>query len=343
MDNSQLCWSPNGREIWFHSFDEGEPNTVYAISLDGKRRTLARFPGTVALYDVAADGRLLFSSDAGRMGIRAMAPGETAERDLSCLETSGLVGISEDGQTILANALGESGGEKGSIYLRHTDGSPPIRLGDGVALAMSPDARWVSAYSSRAASVRKFILMPTGPGETVDLKIPGVQGVIMGWLSGEENYLVEGRKEGEKGTRMFAWDARAQTVRAITPPIEQSWVLLSPDRRRFLVTCAANDWCLFPVEGGEPRHLSTLTPHELPVGWRADNRSIYVMTHHDRNDFFRISLFDLETGKRTSWKEIRPSIAVDEVADPRIAPDGRAYAYNYGLTRSELYVARGIR
>jgi Tol biopolymer transport system component len=343
VDDSQLCWSADGKEIWFRSFDESEPNTVYAMGLDGKRRMVTRFPGQVTLYDVGADGRMLFSSDPGHTGIRGVAPGESTERDLSCLETSELRGISADGQTILANVLGASGGEKGSIYLRRTDGSPPIRLGDGVGFGMSTDGKWVSGYSSRAATSRKYILMPTGAGETVEVKIPGVQGTIIGWLPGTENYLVGGWSKAENYWHLLTWNARTQSVKSITKKIEDSRILISPDGRQVAVECAADDWCVYPIEGGEPHHLSTLTAHEQPVGWRDDNRSVYVVTHHDRNDFLRISLFDTESGKRTSWKEIHPTIAVDEARNPVITPDGRAYAYSYSVVRSQLYVAGGIK
>jgi hypothetical protein len=88
---------------------------------------------------------------------------------------------------------------------------------------------------------------------------------------------------------------------------------------------------------------SALTVKDEPIGRRADNRSIYIWTHHDRYDFFHISLFDLETDKRTQWKAIRPSISVDEVGTPRITPDSRAYAYGYAVVRSQLYLASGIR
>ena len=89
--------------------------------------------------------------------------------------------------------------------------------------------------------------------------------------------------------------------------------------------------------------MSALTAQDEPIGWRDDNRSIYIWTRHDRHDFLRISLFDLETNKRMPWKEIRPSISVDAVVDPMITPDSRAYAYGYGVARSQLYLASGIR
>jgi hypothetical protein len=56
-----------------------------------------------------------------------------------------------------------------------------------------------------------------------------------------------------------------------------------------------------------------------------------------------IALLDLATGERTPWKELRASIPVDVLSNPRITPDGRAYAYNYSFTRSELYVGEGVK
>ena len=49
---------------------------------------------------------------------------------------------------------------------------------------------------------------------------------------------------------------------------------------------------------------------------------------------------DVATGKRTEWKTIKPVIPVDSVGSLKITPDGRAYAYNYTYTRSDLYLAR---
>ncbi len=341
IDAASLCWTHDGKEIWFRSFDTNEWNTIYAVNLAGQRRAVTRFPGYVALYDVAADGRVLFSVDSVRYGIRGMAPGESVERDLSCLETSELQGLSDDGRLILAGALGESGGVKGSIYLRRTDGSPAVRLGDGVAFGLSPDAKWVTGYSSREGLARKFILMPTGPGDEIEIHVPELdsgRGVILGWLPGEQNYLVGGRYPG-KAWQFFAWDMRAKTVRPVTPEgVEDQLPLISADRRRFLARNAAREWSVYSIDGGDPKAITGISPHDTPVGWRADGRSIYLMTHHDRNNMMPITVLDLETGHRTLWKEISPVIPVDQIGNPKITPDGRAYAYNYSYVRSELYL-----
>ena len=345
VESTSLTWSPDGREIWFRSFDQNDRDTIYAIGLDGKRRVAARFPGYLALYDIAADGRMLFALNNGRKGIRGLAPGAAEEHDLSVLESADLEGISDDGQVIVAEALGESGGAKGSIYLRHTDGSPPVRLGDGVAFFLSPDGKWVSGYTSRESTMRKFVLMPTGPGETIEVQPQQLtHALVAGFLEGPENYLVEAKSLQGPGWQFFAWDKRAGSVKPVTPPnAPDAGPFISPDRRSFLLPCAAGPWCVYSIDGGEPKPVPGLTPHDTPVNWRADGKAVYVSTHHNDIRMMLINLIDLATGTRTPWKQLRPSIPVDVLSNPRITPDGRAYAYNYSYVRSELYVGGGVK
>jgi WD40 repeat protein len=344
VEASSLCWTHDGKEIWFRSFDTNDWNTIQAIGLNGKQRAIARFPGRVALFDIAADGRMLFSSDTGRMGIRTLSPGAAEERDASILDAAELRGISEDGSVILANTRGESGGAKGSIYLRRLDGSAPVRLGDGVAFALSADGKWLTGYSSRDVARRTFILMPTGPGETHEITIPSLaQGVIVGWLGSDETYLVEGLLPKEKSWRFFSWNRRSGDLRPLTPDIPDGFPVVSPDRRHFMTQCGDSEWCFFSTEDGGRMGVECLTPHDRPIGWRADNRSVYVMTHHDQNGTMPISIVELQTGQRTPWKVLRPPMAVDEVSNPFITPDGRAYAYNFTYVRSQLYLGEGVR
>jgi hypothetical protein len=57
----------------------------------------------------------------------------------------------------------------------------------------------------------------------------------------------------------------------------------------------------------------------------------------------RIFIFDLNTGQRTLWKEIRPARPVDEVYNLAITPDGHAYAYNFAQVTSDLYLMQGLK
>ena len=339
LEVAPLCWTPDSREVWFRSYDSSDLNTIYSIGMNGTRRVVARFPGRVTLFEIAADGRILLSTENGRKGIRGLAPGEEVDRDLSCLDSSRLRGLSADGSLILADVLGESGGPKGSIYMRRTIGTAPVRLGDGVAYTLSPDGKWVAGFSSRDTGNRMFELMPTGPGEVVKSKM------VVGWLAGTRNYLVLEKSPG-KGIRLEAWDAATNTQRPVSPngmPDSDDFPLVSSDGRQFLTTGPDGERHIYSIDGSEPKPVTGLTHHDRVVAWRADGRSVYITTHRNENRTIPVSIVDLDTGKRTPWREIKPIVPVDEAGSLRITPDGKAYAYNFTYLRSELFVAEGIR
>jgi len=340
-----LNWSPDGREIWFRSFDLTEWGTIYAIDLKGRRRVVTRVPSHATIYDIARNGRVLLRTDSRQVGILGKGPGDKMERDLSCLDASNLVGISDDGQAIVTTIVGESGGPMGSVYLRKTDGSPPIRVGDGKALDLSPDGKWISGYAARENVARQFLLFPTGAGEEFPVKIPtmGNGGVVVGWLPGDRQYVVIGELIGKRW-QCFAWDASRNTLREVCPEgIPDAILNLSPDRQWVLSRGPKGGWFAYPVAGGAPREVQGISAHDTVIGWRADNRSIYIAAHRDSNKTLPVSTLDIVTGQRTAWMEVRPMQSVDEVFNLRITPDGSAYAYNFRVKSSDLYTADGLR
>jgi Tol biopolymer transport system component len=339
-----LSWSADGREIWFRSFDAATRNTIFAIDMKGKKRVVSSLPGRVQLNDVGPDGRMLLSIGTGRLGVRGVAPGETVERDLSSLESSELRGLTPDGRIVLMNITGESGGAKGSIYWRMTDGSPPVRLNDGVAFAISPDGKWVTGYSSRDTKQRRYVLMPTGAGEEVTVEFPNLPektGIVLGWLAGEGNYLVGGLSQAKKW-QLHTWNRPSNSLKpASEDGMEDGLPEIAPDGRHVLMPHSSKGWMVCDAPTATCRQVPGLSVHDQPIGWRSDNRSIYVSMHHDENRALMVSLVDTENGKRTEWKTIHPSIPVDSVHGLKVTPDGRAYAYNYTYGRSDLYLASG--
>ena len=111
-------------------------------------RIVARVPGNTSLHDVAPDGRVLIARTDDRGGVSVRVPGETTERDLAWLDSPNVAGLSRDGRSVLFWEGGVGGGAKASVYLRGTDGSAAVRLGDGVALALAPDGRRAIAYTA---------------------------------------------------------------------------------------------------------------------------------------------------------------------------------------------------
>jgi len=69
-----LAWAPND-EVWFSTARVGVGRFLYAVSLSGPERLLAREPGTLTLQDVGRDGRVLLTRDVLRVGMIGLAPG----------------------------------------------------------------------------------------------------------------------------------------------------------------------------------------------------------------------------------------------------------------------------
>jgi serine/threonine protein kinase/Tol biopolymer transport system component len=349
IDAAAVNWSPDGNEIWFRSFNPDESGTLDAIDMKGRTRVVNRFPGNATIFDIARDGRVLLRTDSSQLGILAKGPGDAAERDLSVLDHSLLAGISDDGSLIAASVTGEGGGPKGSVYIRKMDGSPPVRVSDGHAFVLSPDGKWISGYTSPDGVSRQFRLLPTGAGEERPVKVPGLGlSAPFAWV-GNERYIVMGLEQGkDSGSfwRCFFWDAQANAVRPVCPEgIPDDIVFASPDRKWVLSQApGGGHLTAYPVDGGVPKPVVGMAPTgEGPIGWRSDSQSIYVWCTGDCPKTQTVSILNIETGKRTPFLEIHPARPVDEMDSIHITPDGRAYAYNFTVRLSDLYVASGLK
>jgi len=85
---------------------------------------------------VAHDAPSIEEGNRFRREVRVLPPNETGERDISWLDLTYALDMSADGRTLLLNEDGEGGGPRRSVYLRHTYGSPPVRLGEGLGRAL---------------------------------------------------------------------------------------------------------------------------------------------------------------------------------------------------------------
>ena len=141
-----LAWSPSGDEILFAGTKVGVARSVYAVTRTGSERLVTRSAGYLTVHDIARDGRMLLAQDDSTSEITALPPHGAREVNLSWLDYSVARDMSPDGEVILFDETGEGGGTTGAIYLRKTDGSPAIRLGDGIAAGLSPDKKWAITF-----------------------------------------------------------------------------------------------------------------------------------------------------------------------------------------------------
>jgi serine/threonine protein kinase len=340
-----LSWSPTGNEIWFTGAQGRGSPALHAASLSGRVRLIAHVPAWLMLQDISRDGRVLLTKGLHLLGITCLIPGESRERDFGWLDQSWVEGLSQDGKTLLFGEAGEGSWVPGA-YIRNTDGSPAVRLGDGHPESLSPDGKWVLARRRdvQTSGAREWVLLPTGPGGARVLPSGPITQLVEGaWLP-DGHHIVFTAIEGGKSARVYVQDVRTGAMRPITPEgVRMPEKAASPDGSSVLVLLSGK-WLLYPIEGGEPRHLPFLDDRDNPRQWSADGRFLYVSRGGNRPPI-QVERLDVTTGRREPWKTLAPAdpVGIERLDSPVITPDGRGYCYSYARRLSELYVADGLK
>ncbi len=337
-----LAWPPGGREVWFTAAEVGGNRSIYAASLSGRTRVLARVTGNLTLHDVARDGRVLVAHDTLRSGILGYAPGDRGEKDLSWLDWSGVRDIAADGSWFAFVESGEGGGAGYSAYTRRMDGSPPVRLGEGIPMSISPDGRWVLGVTNISKDP-KLSMLPTGAGSPRPVTAGGLVVKTAEWFPNGQTILITA-SEGTRGERLYLLDSADAKPRSISPPGYRAFLRsISPDGKFASVQGPDRRRYLYPLAGGEPQPIPSLVPGEDPVGWMGDSHWLFLF---DRQKIpGRVFRVELSTGKRELWKELVPldPAGIDLLSPPALTPDGKTYVYSYNRILSDLFLAEGIR
>jgi Tol biopolymer transport system component len=281
---------------------------------------------------------VLLTADKSRVSISALAPGETRERSLSWFDWSLLGDMSADGKTIVFSETGEAEGTNYSIFLRKTDGSPAVRLGDGGFAALSPDGQWVL---SSVGSPAKLVLLPTGVGEPRQLTDDKTDHFNFAWLPDSKS-IVYSAAEGNRAPRSYLLNIQGGSPKPITPEGTFGG-LVTPDGKSLLAVDGKRQRWLYPLAGGEPQSFKVVpTPEERTMQFTADGKSVLLRT---RTIPVKITRVDIATGKREPWKEIVPAdpAGVQSIPSVRFSADGKSYAYSIGRILSDLYVVDGLK
>jgi len=335
-----VAWSPAGDEIWFTATRTGGDRSLYAVNLSGKTKLLTRVPGELTLLDVGRDGNVLLTRGNDRAGIIGLGPGDSKERDLSWLDWSTPGDLSADGRTMLFTEGGEGGGPKYAVYMRKTDGSPAIRLSEGNGAALSPDGKWALVRPN--LSPAPMLLLPTGVGEAKPLFQDSINHLEGRWLPDGRSLVFSGNEPGH-GFRFYVESVEQGKPQAISPEGVNPSVLVSPNGDFVASVGPDGKLYLYPVKGGEPVLVRGAEPDEIPTGWTADGRSIYVYRFGEIPA--RVFQLDFSSGQRKAWKELVPSDAagIDTIRGVEIAADGKSYVYGYVRTLSDLYLVEGLK
>jgi Tol biopolymer transport system component len=334
-----LAWGPDGTEVWFTAADVSL-RALYSASLSGKVRLRSRVAGNLTLRDISREGRLLVTRDTFRVEMRGLLPGESKERDLTWLDYSLPTGISADGRTVLFTEGGEGGGPGYSVYVRSTDGSPAVRLGEGHGQALSPDKKWAIAIQHPATDPQ-LVAYPTGAGEAKVFPKDGLSVWNACWFPDGKKLLLTANEPG-RGPRLYEREFTGGKPRALTPEGYRGQRVVSPDGKWAVVTGPDRKTYLYPLAGGEPTVVSGIDVNEVVADFASDSRSVYV--YHRGELPTNISRLDMTTGHRQPWRSLFPADA-GGVSDmgPLPTPSGDSYIYSYTRTLSDLYLAEGLK
>jgi len=335
-----LAWSPNG-DIWFTGA-ERQNRDLYSVTLSGQERVRERVAGSITLQDISNDGRILIARETNRIGTIGLFPGAERERELTWLDWSIARDLSPDGRTLVFSETGEGGGAGYSAYLRQTDGSPPIRLGEGAAESLSPDGNWVLTIR-HPLSDTQLVAYPTSAGEVKRFPRESLTVTLADWTP-DGRGIVFSANEPQRGIRIYAQAFPEGKPRPVSPEGYQMFRHgVSPDGRFVIATGPDQKICLYPLGGGEPKPLPGSRSGDIPGRWTSDGRAVYV---HRRDEMpAKVYLLDVTTGRKELWKELIPADAagVTQAAIVLPGPDGRSCVYSYTRLLSDLYVVDGLR
>jgi DNA-binding winged helix-turn-helix (wHTH) protein len=331
-----IAWHPSG-EIWFTAARDGAPKSLWAISPSGGFRPVTQIAGAMSLRDISPEGDVLISRDTTLLELAAIVD-DRPQRNLTWLDWSRVADLSPDGTIVLFDEEGVGAGAEYAVYVhRFADGST-MRVGEGTAMALSPDGTMVLVGGTRDRS--RLRLLPLGHGTIRDLPPTGLD---YQWV----RFFPDGRRllalAGEPGRplRLHVLDLDGGKPIAVTPPTVTRTAAVSPDGSQIALLAADGKLMIYPSTGGSGRVIpaqGTLGP----LLWTADDW-IYVQHLGAYTQIpTRLSRFHLPTGRLEPWKEVRPvdTLGVNAITKVMVSQNARTVVFNYRRALAELFVAK---
>ena len=312
-------------------------------------RTIARLPGALMLLDIANDGRVLLVRASWRRELIGFGA-DGKQRELSWLDYTYPAELSPDGKTLLFDeeggggslAYSKSGGYTYGVYVRKTDGSPAVLLGEGSALGLVARRKMGDHPNPGLARPAQTPAHRRRPGQGSHQRQHQPQlGSLVPRRQTHPVFRQRTRTREKSSTSTIWTSGKSQ---AITPegvngnsfaisPDSQSVAAIGPDQRSYL----------YPVNGGDPRLDPRRNQGEQPITWSADGHSLYVYQPGELPaHVYRV---DVQSGKRTLWKDLMPTdpAGVENIGPILMTPDAKTCVFGYHRNLADLYLVEGLK
>jgi len=336
-----LAWSPRNDEVWFTADPTATTiaRRLMSVNMSGAFRLLAAAPGDLTLHDVSTDGTAIIAIDDRERKIFFASSQGSEDRELTWLDRAVMAGMSPDGKQVLFFEAGKGGGALGTIFLRKTDGTAAVRLGEGYAIGLSPDQKWVLAFTPSTAP--RYWLIPTGAGEVAELKPAGIENIALQGFAADSRRIVMTANEPGHPARDYLFDPASNQLQPLTP--EGVRGPITPDGKFVFARSEKGVPELLPAEPGSPvREIKGLQDKDRPIQVTADGMAIFVATYNGMTaSVYRLRL---DNGDRQLVKTLEMHDPAGGFGITRVltTPDGQQFAYNTLRQLSELYLLQGL-
>jgi eukaryotic-like serine/threonine-protein kinase len=326
-----LAWARRGDEVWVST-----NNALWASRPGASWRLVYQGVYEMRLEDISPTGTVMVDAQDSRRDLVFSPPDGQRQRLLSWSDRSELSALSDDGRRVVYT--GYSNGRL-SAFIAPTDGSPPLKLGSGHALALSSDGAWVLA---RPEDYRESLsLLPVGPGAPRALPATGLDVADASWLHDGSAIVFAARPvEGKQHTLYRAPLADGAPVRISEIPVNPFQLSVSSDDQLVAARDLDDVLTLFPLGGGLPIRLPEAGRGASPVGW-AGKDQLWLRTQDVPS---RLRRYDIRGHRTLEERSLAPSelTGVSRIPNIRITSDGRNVGFDVERTLSYLYVLEGL-
>lgn len=343
-----LAWSAAGDEIWFTGSRENRKPNVYAVTVSGRERLLYEVSAHLRVQDISPDGRLLLMyGDGGHSRMMYFSAAAKVERGLKTLDWPTSADLSADGTTLLYSEWGTAVNAVPTTFLRKTDddSAPAVKLGEGKALALSPDGQW--ALARRENTPQELVLLPTTPGEPKVLPRGGIREYHHASWFPDNRQILFTALEPDSLPRSYVQDIEGGEPRPLTEEGIEA-IRVSRDGKRLVVLNNFNGRYYFqPLDGSDLVPIQGIKEREEPFQWSDDGLVLYV---RDQGDF-RCNVYRVEVanGRRKLWRTINPPDKVGLLGIESlpggvlITPDGQSYVSTFWYVILNLTLVEGLK